>query len=100
MEIVTEAYYIPFDIQGRGFNVQIFYLEEPVSNYVQSAVSTVLSIHEQVTSEIVYIIIDFPVTTYLHVIQELIGTFIADACIFQLYAINFKDKVQKVASKE
>ncbi|KAG7012462.1 putative pre-mRNA-splicing factor ATP-dependent RNA helicase DEAH9 [Cucurbita argyrosperma subsp. argyrosperma] len=34
-------------VEGRGFNVQIFYLEEPVSNYVQSAVSTVLSIHEQ-----------------------------------------------------
>uniref|UniRef100_A0A9I9CF41 RNA helicase n=1 Tax=Cucumis melo TaxID=3656 RepID=A0A9I9CF41_CUCME len=33
--------------QMRGFNVQIFYLEEPVSDYVQSAVSTVLSIHEQ-----------------------------------------------------
>ncbi|CAK9327485.1 unnamed protein product [Citrullus colocynthis] len=34
-------------VEGRGFNVQIFYLEEPVSDYVQSAVSTVLSIHEQ-----------------------------------------------------
>ncbi|XP_022955010.1 probable pre-mRNA-splicing factor ATP-dependent RNA helicase DEAH9 isoform X1 [Cucurbita moschata] len=34
-------------VEGRGFNVQIFYLEEPVSNYVQSAVSTVVSIHEQ-----------------------------------------------------
>lgn len=63
METVTEAF-IPSDIQGRGFNVQIFYLEEPVSDYVQSAVSTVLSIHEQVTSEIVYIIIDLLVTTY------------------------------------
>lgn len=34
--------------QGRGFNVQIHYVEEPVSDYVQAAVSTVLSIHDKV----------------------------------------------------
>ncbi|GMN43620.1 hypothetical protein TIFTF001_012828 [Ficus carica] len=34
-------------VEGRGFNVQIHYAEEPVSNYVQAAVSTVLSIHDQ-----------------------------------------------------
>ncbi|XP_010277715.1 PREDICTED: probable pre-mRNA-splicing factor ATP-dependent RNA helicase DEAH9 isoform X2 [Nelumbo nucifera] len=34
-------------VEGRGFNVQIHYLEEPVSDYLQAAVSTVLSIHDQ-----------------------------------------------------
>ncbi|RWR89645.1 putative pre-mRNA-splicing factor ATP-dependent RNA helicase DEAH9 isoform X2 [Cinnamomum micranthum f. kanehirae] len=34
-------------VEGRGFNVQIHYLEEPVSDYLQAAVSTVLLIHEQ-----------------------------------------------------
>lgn len=32
--------------------------------------------------------------------KEFSGTFIADACVFQLCAINFEDKVKKVASKE
>ncbi|MED6145590.1 ATPdependent RNA helicase [Stylosanthes scabra] len=34
-------------VEGRGFNVQINYVEEPVQDYVQSAVSTVLLIHER-----------------------------------------------------
>ncbi|PON57405.1 RNA helicase, ATP-dependent DEAH box [Trema orientale] len=34
-------------VEGRGFNVQIHYVEEPVSNYIQSAVSTVLLVHDQ-----------------------------------------------------
>lgn len=34
-------------VEGRGFNVQIHFVEEPVQDYVQSAVSTVLSIHER-----------------------------------------------------
>ncbi|KAH7856408.1 hypothetical protein Vadar_000979 [Vaccinium darrowii] len=34
-------------VEGRGFNVQIFYVEEPVSDYIQAAVSTVMSIHDQ-----------------------------------------------------
>ncbi|KAF6155967.1 hypothetical protein GIB67_039298 [Kingdonia uniflora] len=34
-------------VEGRGFNVQIHYLEEPVSDYLQAAVSTVLAIHDQ-----------------------------------------------------
>ncbi|CAI9087334.1 OLC1v1021384C1 [Oldenlandia corymbosa var. corymbosa] len=34
-------------VEGRGFNVEIFYVEEPVSDYLQKAVSTVLSIHDQ-----------------------------------------------------
>ncbi|XP_047332308.1 probable pre-mRNA-splicing factor ATP-dependent RNA helicase DEAH9 [Impatiens glandulifera] len=34
-------------VEGRGFNVQIFYIEEPVSDYVRTAVSTVMSIHKQ-----------------------------------------------------
>ncbi|KAG5561806.1 hypothetical protein RHGRI_004748 [Rhododendron griersonianum] len=34
-------------VEGRGFNVQIFYIEEPVSDYIQAAVSTVMSIHDQ-----------------------------------------------------
>ncbi|XP_048331112.2 probable pre-mRNA-splicing factor ATP-dependent RNA helicase DEAH9 [Ziziphus jujuba] len=34
-------------VEGRGFSVQIHYVEEPVSNYIQSAVSTVLLIHDQ-----------------------------------------------------
>ena len=34
--------------QGRGFNVQIHYVEEPVPDYIQAAVSTILLIHDQV----------------------------------------------------
>ncbi|XP_061976984.1 probable pre-mRNA-splicing factor ATP-dependent RNA helicase DEAH9 isoform X2 [Populus nigra] len=34
-------------VEGRGFNVHIHYVVEPVSDYVQASVSTVLSIHEQ-----------------------------------------------------
>ncbi|KAJ4703593.1 putative ATP-dependent RNA helicase [Melia azedarach] len=34
-------------VEGRGFNVQIHYVEEPVSDYVQTAVSTVLLIHDK-----------------------------------------------------
>ncbi|XVF40393.1 hypothetical protein PTKIN_Ptkin01aG0109800 [Pterospermum kingtungense] len=34
-------------VEGRGFNVQIHYVEEPVQDYVQAAVSTVLLIHDQ-----------------------------------------------------
>ncbi|PON77899.1 RNA helicase, ATP-dependent DEAH box [Parasponia andersonii] len=34
-------------VEGRGFNVQIHYVEEPVSNYIQAAVSTVLLVHDQ-----------------------------------------------------
>ncbi|KAK7302892.1 hypothetical protein RJT34_13789 [Clitoria ternatea] len=34
-------------VEGRGFNVQINYAEEPVPDYVQAAVSTVLLIHER-----------------------------------------------------
>ncbi|RVW29673.1 putative pre-mRNA-splicing factor ATP-dependent RNA helicase DEAH9 [Vitis vinifera] len=39
---------LPFyRLRGRGFNVQIHHIEEPVPDYLQAAVSTVLSIHEQ-----------------------------------------------------
>ncbi|XP_059670344.1 probable pre-mRNA-splicing factor ATP-dependent RNA helicase DEAH9 isoform X3 [Cornus florida] len=34
-------------VEGRGFNVQLFYVEESVPDYLQAAVSTVLSIHDQ-----------------------------------------------------
>ncbi|KAL3329420.1 hypothetical protein AABB24_036487 [Solanum stoloniferum] len=34
-------------VEGRGFNVEIFYVDDPVSDYVRSAVSTVMSIHDQ-----------------------------------------------------
>lgn len=34
-------------VEGRGFNVEIFYIEDPVPDYLQAAVSTVLSIHDQ-----------------------------------------------------
>lgn len=34
-------------VEGRGFNVQTFYVEEPVPDYLRAAVSTVLSIHDQ-----------------------------------------------------
>ncbi|KAL4627006.1 hypothetical protein ACB092_05G136400 [Castanea dentata] len=34
-------------VEGRGFSVQIHFAEEPVSDYVQAVVSTVLSIHNQ-----------------------------------------------------
>lgn len=43
---------LSFNCQGRGFNVQIHYLEEPVSDYLQAVVSTVLSIHDQVASRL------------------------------------------------
>lgn len=33
-------------IEGRSFTVQTFYVEEPVSDYVRAAVSTVISIHK------------------------------------------------------
>ncbi|MFS7926365.1 putative RNA helicase [Helianthus anomalus] len=32
---------------GRGYNVQIFHVEEPVSDYLRATVSTVMSIHEK-----------------------------------------------------
>lgn len=41
-------FFFSFNVQGRGFNVQIHYVEEPVADYVRAAVSTVLSIHDQV----------------------------------------------------
>lgn len=34
-------------VEGRGFNVQIFYVEEPVPDYLQAVVSTVMSINDQ-----------------------------------------------------
>ncbi|KAI9197824.1 hypothetical protein LWI28_005236 [Acer negundo] len=34
-------------VEGRGFNVQIHYVEEPVSDYVQAVVSTVMLINDQ-----------------------------------------------------
>ncbi|GMY37608.1 probable pre-mRNA-splicing factor ATP-dependent RNA helicase DEAH9 [Fagus crenata] len=34
-------------VEGRGFNVQVHFVEEPISDYVQVAVSTVLSIHDR-----------------------------------------------------
>lgn len=37
-----------YGFQGRGFNVQINYAEEPVQDYVRAAVSTVLLINERV----------------------------------------------------
>ncbi|KAJ3693888.1 hypothetical protein LUZ60_009368 [Juncus effusus] len=33
-------------VEGKGYTVEIHYVEEPVSDYLQSAVDTVLSIHE------------------------------------------------------
>ncbi|KAL6992438.1 ATP-dependent RNA helicase [Sarracenia purpurea var. burkii] len=34
-------------VEGRGFNVEIFYVAEPVPDYIQAAVSTVISIHDK-----------------------------------------------------
>ncbi|XP_057947960.1 probable pre-mRNA-splicing factor ATP-dependent RNA helicase DEAH9 isoform X1 [Malania oleifera] len=34
-------------VEGRGFDVRIHYLEEPVPDYLRAIVSTVLSIHDQ-----------------------------------------------------
>ncbi|CAA0817835.1 RNA helicase family protein [Striga hermonthica] len=34
-------------VEGRGFNVETFYVEEPVSDYIRAAVSTVVSIHDE-----------------------------------------------------
>ncbi|CAH9114224.1 unnamed protein product [Cuscuta epithymum] len=33
-------------VEGRGYNVEVFYADNPVPDYVQAAVSTVLSIHD------------------------------------------------------
>lgn len=35
-------------LQGKGYTVEIHYVEEPVSDYLQAAVNTVLLIHEKV----------------------------------------------------
>ncbi|GFQ05352.1 probable ATP-dependent RNA helicase dhx35 [Phtheirospermum japonicum] len=34
-------------VEGRGFNVEICYVEEPVSDYIRAAVSTVISINDE-----------------------------------------------------
>lgn len=34
-------------VEGRGFNVETFYIEEPVADYIQAAVSTVMSLNQQ-----------------------------------------------------
>ncbi|KAL9671491.1 hypothetical protein QQ045_009059 [Rhodiola kirilowii] len=34
-------------VEGRGYNVQVHYLEEPVSDYVRATVSAILSINER-----------------------------------------------------
>ncbi|KAI5657260.1 hypothetical protein M9H77_26053 [Catharanthus roseus] len=34
-------------VEGRGSNVEVFYLEDPPPDYLQTTVSTVLSIHDQ-----------------------------------------------------
>ncbi|XP_077227318.1 RNA helicase family protein [Tasmannia lanceolata] len=34
-------------VEGRGYDVRIHYLEEPTSDYLQAAVSTVIAIHDQ-----------------------------------------------------
>uniref|UniRef100_A0A453EES1 Helicase ATP-binding domain-containing protein n=1 Tax=Aegilops tauschii subsp. strangulata TaxID=200361 RepID=A0A453EES1_AEGTS len=34
-------------VEGRGYTVETHYLEEPVSDYLQAAVNTVLIIHEK-----------------------------------------------------
>ncbi|MQL72979.1 hypothetical protein Taro_005311 [Colocasia esculenta] len=38
--------------KGKGFPVEIHYSGEPVSNYLQAAVSTVISIHTQIVMEL------------------------------------------------
>ncbi|XP_010915577.1 probable pre-mRNA-splicing factor ATP-dependent RNA helicase DEAH9 [Elaeis guineensis] len=34
-------------VEGKGYNVEIHYVEEPVSDYLQAAVDTVMSIHDK-----------------------------------------------------
>lgn len=34
--------------QGKGYTVEIHYVEEPVSDYLQASVETVISIHDKV----------------------------------------------------
>ncbi|KAJ6367817.1 hypothetical protein OIU78_000394 [Salix suchowensis] len=46
-ELVPRKVPAVLSVEGRGFNVQIHYVVEPVSDYVQATVSTVLSIHDQ-----------------------------------------------------
>lgn len=50
--------------QGRGFHVQIHYVEEPVSDYVQAAVSTVVLINDQVPWRLLYDISSFIFVLY------------------------------------
>ncbi|KAL9452417.1 hypothetical protein AB3S75_008247 [Citrus x aurantiifolia] len=47
VELVPRLVPAILSVEGRGFNVQIHYVEEPVSDYVQAAVSTVLLIHDK-----------------------------------------------------
>ncbi|KAH9748943.1 putative pre-mRNA-splicing factor ATP-dependent RNA helicase DEAH9 [Citrus sinensis] len=47
VELVPRLEPAILSVEGRGFNVQIHYVEEPVSDYVQAAVSTVLLIHDK-----------------------------------------------------
>ncbi|MFS7940415.1 putative RNA helicase [Helianthus anomalus] len=42
-------------LQGRGYNVQIFYVEEPVSDCLRATVSTVMSVHDKEPMEVILI---------------------------------------------
>uniref|UniRef100_A0A453EEQ3 Helicase C-terminal domain-containing protein n=1 Tax=Aegilops tauschii subsp. strangulata TaxID=200361 RepID=A0A453EEQ3_AEGTS len=44
--LIDESNLVPL-LQGRGYTVETHYLEEPVSDYLQAAVNTVLIIHEK-----------------------------------------------------
>ena len=46
--LIDESNLVPL-LQGRGYTVETHYLEEPVSDYLQAAVNTVLIIHEKVS---------------------------------------------------
>ncbi|GMY37606.1 probable pre-mRNA-splicing factor ATP-dependent RNA helicase DEAH9, partial [Fagus crenata] len=59
-------------VEGRGFNVQVHFVEEPISDYVQAAVSTVLSIHdrEPMGDILVFLTGQDDIDTAVHLLNE------------------------------
>lgn len=59
-------------VEGKAFTVQIFYMQEPVADYVRAAVSTVISIHklEPQGDILVFLTGQNDVDEAVHLIQE------------------------------
>ncbi|KAL4582673.1 hypothetical protein LXL04_007231 [Taraxacum kok-saghyz] len=59
-------------VEGRGYNVKMFYVEEPVSDYLQATVSTVMSIHhkEPMGDILVFLTSQYDIDTAVQMITE------------------------------